>query len=68
MRKMAKKTGTPVTEIVPAVLVIWQTKAEYPTVNLMITNNPKCIEGKLVVRSKDDLFHRLEAWLDKYKM
>jgi len=46
-------------------VAMWQSKNEYPSLHLMITDNPRFQEGKLCLESTEDAILKISTWLHK---
>jgi hypothetical protein len=46
-------------------IAMWQGMGEYPSLHIMITDNPRYQDGKLCLESTEEAILKFSAWLQK---
>jgi len=47
-------------------IALYQSRGDYPSLHIMVTDNPRYQEGKLCLQDKELALRKIEQWFDKH--
>ena len=46
-------------------ITLYQDRGDYPSLHIMVTDNPRYQAGKLCLKDKQEVLKRVEQWLNR---